>query len=114
MNPAKQSRAVALALGLWKEGEKCDMPLVNRIVGAQCRHGHYIDHHIPPPDLASPAGADALMTALGNQVAAIHFGAGRCRISVLRDEQIVRFDAHGPNWRLALLDAAYQLLCARE
>jgi len=133
ITPTEQSRAVALALGMWKEGEKCLIRRDDRgfpIIGALCQHGHYVDHDIPPPDLASPAGADLLMGALlkaGYKLdqwqapAGVHFSILReSKLPATLDEALLpenreQFQfAVDPDWKRAQLDAAYQLLCAKE
>jgi hypothetical protein len=68
-------------------------------------------HDIPPPDFLSPAGADLLLRTLLEKGYFIHFGAGKCRISVTANGDIVaRFNAPGNDYKSALLDAAYRLL----
>lgn len=64
-----------------------------------------------PPNFLEPAGADALMTALLAAQYFVHSRPGVCRISVIEGGQITkRIHGDGPNWREALLDAAYKLL----
>ena len=53
----------------------------------------------------------ALMTALLAAQYFVHSRPGVCRISVIEGGQITkRIHGDGPNWREALLDAAYKLL----
>jgi len=121
ITPAEQSRAVAdkLSIDGWKD-DWHDGPYNEAHRCLTCHrwniptHAHFSQ---PPPDLASPQGADLLMTALLLKIApvAISFGMSTltCRISIREGNgfNVKRFDGTGPNWRLALLDAAWRLLC---
>lgn len=128
MSAAEQSRAVCLKLPEigWKEGEKCvgawvklktticprcgaHEELRTPLLEGECYT--FGEHDIPPPDLASPAGADLLMTALWKRD--IHIGIARSYVQLVPlggGFHVEGLIING-NIRLALLDAAWRLLC---
>jgi hypothetical protein len=122
MTNEEKSREVAIVLKLWKEGEKCTWCSIHNYYSKDDFDGEYYhsDHDIPPPDLTTPEGADRLMTALIDGYR-IRFHTAPDMIDRSRhDIRCVlistswgtewRSDDYN-NWREALLDAAYKLLC---
>jgi hypothetical protein len=138
MTDTDKSRFVATALGLWAAGTRCAVEYSNAARRAfeiakstsfcKCGAPYEREHDVPPPNLTSPAGADLLLRTLlergwktgqWQSPAGVHFSIETPRkdtrtldeaLTPPREDRGLFEFAVDPNWKVALLDAAYRLL----
>lgn len=117
------NRAVALALGLWKEGEKCDgvpVPIMfDKGICESCDATVILPeapelppHDIPPPDLLTPEGHLMLEVALWKRHIHVEYGIAHIILLGQSGKSIV-YPIDGDIVR-ALRDAAYKLMCEEK
>jgi hypothetical protein len=125
MTDTDKSRFVATALGLWAWNTLCPNNLPWIVDSTQCgsefcrEHSTWWRHDIPPPELASPTGADLLLRTLLERYQAVEIQRHPREsefVAYIGDVNLATETSYGnaPTWPEALLDAAYRLLKTME